>query len=118
MPSSGFSATVKSSLFADDTAVYSSELNPEVIANNLQHSADALGAWFRKWRIEVNPDKSQAVLFPRSRRKPLVSPSPISMLGAQVPWASHAKYLGAILDSTLSFQETLISRSPQNHPVE
>ncbi|GBP16234.1 hypothetical protein EVAR_93604_1 [Eumeta japonica] len=29
----------------------------------LQRAIDELGQWFRKWRIEVNPDKSAAIQF-------------------------------------------------------
>ncbi|GBP39834.1 hypothetical protein EVAR_29064_1 [Eumeta japonica] len=30
---------------------------------SLQRAIDELGQWFRKWRIEVNPDKSAAIQF-------------------------------------------------------
>lgn len=96
---------VQLSLFADDTAIYCSGKNPAQIATNLQNSAAALGDWFRRWRIEVNPDKSQAVLFikPRSHRPSL--PPPITMFGKPIPWEERAKYLGVILDHRLSFRE-------------
>lgn len=93
-------------LFADDTALYYTGQSPTAIAQNLQTSANALGDWFRKWRIEVNPDKSQAVLFtkPRKRNRP-ADPSPITMYGKPIPWKKQAKYLGVTLDSHLSFQD-------------
>ncbi|GBP15404.1 Probable RNA-directed DNA polymerase from transposon BS [Eumeta japonica] len=33
----------------------------------LQRAIDELGQWFRKWRIEVNPDKSAAIQFKYAR---------------------------------------------------
>ena len=91
-------------LFADDTAIYYTGRSPDSIARTLQSSATALGAWFRKWRIEVNPDKSQAVLFSKPRSSP-PPPSPITMYGKPIPWEKRAKYLGVILDSHLNFGE-------------
>ena len=92
-------------LFADDTALYYTGRSSTAIAQTLQTSANVLGAWFRKWRIEVNPDKSQAVLFTKPRKRDLPSLSPISMYGKPIPWAKQAKYLGVTLDSHLSFRE-------------
>jgi hypothetical protein len=91
-------------LFADDTAMYYTGRSPTAVAQTLQTAATVLGVWFRKWRIEVNPDKSQAVLFSSPLKKfdpPL--PSPINMYSKPIPWAKKAKYLGVTLDSHLSF---------------
>ncbi|GBP97202.1 Probable RNA-directed DNA polymerase from transposon BS [Eumeta japonica] len=44
--------------------------------SSLQRAIDELGQWFRKWRIEVNPDKSAAIQFkyaPYSTRPPLTA---------------------------------------------
>ena len=99
------SKTVKLALFADDTAIYYSGTNTANIARNLQTQANALGKWFRKWRIEVNPDKSQAVLFSKSKRVSPALPKPITMFGMPIPWEKQAKYLGVILDHQLTFGE-------------
>lgn len=97
-------------LFADDTAIYYSGHSIARIADILQSSANALGVWFRKWRIEVNPEKSQAVLFHRGRNwgdRYAVSNYPITMFGQPIPWVSSAKYLGVILDRRLTFRPHL-----------
>ncbi|CAB3230818.1 unnamed protein product [Arctia plantaginis] len=74
---------VQTALFADDTAIYCSGIDPSSVARKLQTAANALGAWFRKWRIEVNPEKSQAVLFHRRqfRLYPLEKAPQIRMFG-------------------------------------
>lgn len=93
----------KLALFADDTALYRTGRSPSAITRDLQSAADALGAWFRKWRIEVNPDKSAAIVFSRHGTKhPLFRP--IRMLGSQIPWELTTKYLGVTLDKNLTFR--------------
>ncbi|CAB3260936.1 unnamed protein product [Arctia plantaginis] len=96
---------VQTALFADDTAIYCSGIDPSSVARKLQTAANALGAWFRKWRIEVNPEKSQAVLFHRRQLRlyPLEKTPQIRMFGTPIPWARQAKYLGIILDDRLTF---------------
>lgn len=86
-------------LFADDTALYCSTRSHRLLTKFLQRAANSLGDWFRKWRIEVNPEKSTAVYFTRGRKKP---PPPITLFGKPIPWAKQAKYLGYILDSGLT----------------
>lgn len=100
---------VELALFADDTALYTSERAKSNISDRLQRAANALGEWFRRWRIEVNPEKSAAVFFSRDPRG-LTRPdsqhrtvSPISLFGRPIPWVEKAKYLGVILDSRMTF---------------
>lgn len=90
---------VEIALFADDTALYTSDRNSNRVCIRLQAALDALGAWFRKWRIEVNPTKSAAVYFSRGNK----SPRPVTLFGEPIPWVQSARYLGVILDSRLSF---------------
>lgn len=91
-------------LFADDTAIYTSERRPRVIASRLQSALDELGRWFRKWRIEVNPEKSTAVYFHRRCASPPASAN-ISLFGRPIPWSPTVKYLGVTLDSSLRFTQ-------------
>ncbi|XP_045533955.1 uncharacterized protein LOC106720251 [Papilio machaon] len=91
---------VELALFADDTCVYTSGRSPDAICRRLQTAANTLGAWFRKWRIEINPSKSAALYF--SRQKGTALPS-IKLLDSPIPWEDQVKYLGVILDSKLNF---------------
>ncbi|CAK1587705.1 unnamed protein product [Parnassius mnemosyne] len=99
IPSKG----VQLSLFADDTALYCKGTSLPFIRNKIQKSVDDLGAWFKKWRIDVNPEKSSAVHFDYKRRR-LKNTPPIRMLGTPVPWHTTAKYLGVTLDTSLTFR--------------
>ncbi|GBP43817.1 Probable RNA-directed DNA polymerase from transposon BS [Eumeta japonica] len=59
------SSGVQLALFADDTALFygSRNRNTRFTLLPLQRAIDKLGQWFRKSRIEVNPDKSAAIQF-------------------------------------------------------
>ncbi|KPJ02068.1 RNA-directed DNA polymerase from mobile element jockey, partial [Papilio xuthus] len=91
---------VELALFADDTCIYTSGRKPDAICRRLQTAANTLGAWFRKWRIEINPTKSAAVYF--SRLKVTRLPS-VTLMDSPIPWEDNVKYLGVILDSKLNF---------------
>jgi hypothetical protein len=66
----------------------------------LQGAIDALETWFRRWLIDVNPEKSSALLTTRRRLEPH---GHVRMFGQVIPWKDQAKYLGVILDKKLSF---------------
>lgn len=93
---------VELALFADDTALYTKSRNPQVALTRIQTSITELGNWFRKWRIEVNPEKSSAVYFSHRKRIPHGT-RPLRMLGTTVPYQRTVKYLGVTLDSWLTF---------------
>ncbi|GBP83099.1 Probable RNA-directed DNA polymerase from transposon X-element [Eumeta japonica] len=58
------SSGVQLALFADDTALFTEVgIGAPIHPPPLQRAIDELGQWFRKWRIEVNPDKSAAIQF-------------------------------------------------------
>lgn len=96
---------VSLALYADDTAIYLRDrFKGKVQHGHLQSATNALGEWFRKWRMEVNPEKSTAVYFSRALRRPNTAPQPnITLFGKPIPWSDHVKYLGVTFDSRLSF---------------
>lgn len=91
---------VELALFADDTALYASNSNSSRVCIRLQAALNALGVWFRKWRIEVNPTKSAAVYFSRG----FPQPKTLTLFNKPIPWVKSARYLGVILDSRLTFK--------------
>lgn len=107
LPSNG---KVQLALFADDTALYLRGRNIMTIRDKLQVSIDRLGEWFKKWRIEVNPTKSSAILFHYYNRFDY-RPSEIPNLyfhsqdtKSIIPWKNDVKYLGVTLDRRLNFK--------------
>ncbi|GBP28380.1 Probable RNA-directed DNA polymerase from transposon X-element [Eumeta japonica] len=82
---------------------------PDSPSSPLQRAIDELGQWFRKWRIEVNPDKSAAIQFKygkiRSRLIVDKNTPNLKMLDANIPWQRNYKYLGVTLDKNLHFRD-------------
>lgn len=85
----------------------------------MQVSIDALGIWFRRWRIKVNPSKSSVICFDMKRRRRIVprgTPA-LKMLGTPIPWQRICKHLGVTLDKTLTFRThiTRIAKPVRNY---
>ncbi|GBP40971.1 Probable RNA-directed DNA polymerase from transposon BS [Eumeta japonica] len=105
------SSGVQLALFADDTALFYGSRNRSTRFTllPLQRAIDELGQWFRKWRIEVNPDKSASIQFKygkiRSRLIVDKNTPNLKMLDANIPWQRNYKYLGITLDKNLHFQD-------------
>ncbi|GBP59315.1 Probable RNA-directed DNA polymerase from transposon X-element [Eumeta japonica] len=105
------SSGVQLALFADDTALFYGSRNRSTRFTllPLQRAIDELGQWFRKWRIEVNPDKSAAIQFKygkiRSRLIVDKNTPNLKMLDANIPWQRNYKYLGVTLDKNLHFRD-------------
>lgn len=92
-------------LFADDTALYTTHCKYAIIRKYLQEAITDLGRWFNLWRIEVNPEKSTAIVFhPTDRATTDSRLAPIQMFGRPIPWADEVKYLGVTLDRRLTFR--------------
>ncbi|GBP47005.1 Probable RNA-directed DNA polymerase from transposon BS [Eumeta japonica] len=97
--------------FADDTALFYGSRNRSTRFTlfPLQRAIDELGQWSRKWRIEVNPDKSAAIQFKygkiRSRLIVDKNTPNLKMLDANIPWQRNYKYLGVTLDKNLHFRD-------------
>ncbi|GBP49766.1 Probable RNA-directed DNA polymerase from transposon BS [Eumeta japonica] len=99
---------VQLALFANDTALFFSRTRRSIF-RHLLRAIDELSQWFRKWRIEVNPDKSAAIQFKYSKnRSKLVvdwnTPN-LKIMNARIPWQRSYKYLGVTLDKNLHFRE-------------
>ncbi|GBP25667.1 Probable RNA-directed DNA polymerase from transposon BS [Eumeta japonica] len=104
-PTSG----VQLALFADDTALFFRSRTRRSIFHHLPKAIDELGQWFRKWQIEVNPDKSAAIQFKYSKNRSKlvvdwITPN-LKMLNVRIPWQRSYKYLGVTLDKNLHFRE-------------
>jgi hypothetical protein len=70
-----------------------------MVTAHLQNAINALETWFRRWLIDVNPEKSSALLITRRRLEPH---GHVRMFGQVIPWKDQAKYLGVVLDKKLS----------------
>ncbi|GFU15175.1 RNA-directed DNA polymerase from mobile element jockey [Trichonephila clavipes] len=93
-------------LYADDTAILTQSTNRNCITHFLHKHLAELEDWYKKWKISINPEKTEAVFFSlgNSTRKP----PPIHVQNHPVPWSRSVNYLGVTLDEHLSFKEHII----------
>ena len=85
---------------ADDTAIYTSDEDINRTTETIQRHVNRLTTWFTKWRIKVNTDKTQAIIF--TRRRPRDIPQ-LTFDYRQLEHTEKTKYLGVILDIKLTF---------------
>ncbi|KAH0811919.1 hypothetical protein GEV33_010872 [Tenebrio molitor] len=90
----------KIALYADDTAILVRSWSPEIISRDFQGAVENLESWFRTWRIDVNPEKSSAILFTKRHFRPV---GEVAMFNRVIPWTTVVKYLGVKFDNHLTF---------------
>jgi len=85
-------------VYADDTAIYSSSWSIALLIRRLQIYVDDILQYFADWRMTINSEKTEAIIFTRRRYLP---PPSVNIRNYSVPWSNKVKYLGVILDSGL-----------------
>ena len=68
---------------------------------HLQHAINFVVTWTKKWRINLNADKSIHVNFTNKR----ITDQPISLFDVCIPYTNTAKCLGITLDVKLRWKE-------------
>jgi hypothetical protein len=87
--------------FADDTAIMSSDHDPNMASQKLQQHLNALQNWMKQWKITVNPAKSTHITFTTRRT---ICPQ-VSINDFPIPITQELlKYLGLHLDKKLTWQ--------------
>ncbi|GFW20078.1 RNA-directed DNA polymerase from mobile element jockey [Trichonephila clavipes] len=96
-------STVSTCLFADDSAVLSQGVQLKYTIKNIQHFLDKLETWLTHWRIAINVDKSQAIIF---RKWGVIDPPiQLTLFDDYIQWVPVVKYLGLHIDSRLTFKK-------------
>ncbi|GFV15082.1 probable RNA-directed DNA polymerase from transposon X-element [Trichonephila clavipes] len=90
-------------LYADDTAILTQSANKNCITHFLHRHLAELEDWYKKWKISINPEKTEAVFFSAGRGTH--KPPPIYVQNHPVPWSNSVNYLGVTLDQHLSFKD-------------
>lgn len=89
--------------YADDTCIFFSHEFGQNIVTKLQCALDNLTAYFTKWKIKINEDKTQAVFFTRKRKACFYPIDQLEINGTNIQWSEYIKYLGVHLDRKLIF---------------
>jgi hypothetical protein len=58
---------VQLSMYADDTALFVQSWRLDTITNRLNRAILSLHKYFTRWKIKMNPTKSQAIIFTKRR---------------------------------------------------
>ncbi|GBN98671.1 putative RNA-directed DNA polymerase from transposon X-element [Araneus ventricosus] len=88
-------------IYADDTAILTKNKNLKYITSALNSHLKELNSWFTKWKIAVNPSKTELVLFSKRRK---LNKGKIFLQNTEIPWSQETKYLGVILDANLNWK--------------
>lgn len=88
--------------FADDTALISHNNTLQKTVDELQQLVDKTMVWFNIWRLKINPDKSQYVIF--NHKITMNSPN-LTMGNNVVIPQDCARYLGVNIDHKLTFKQ-------------
>lgn len=87
--------------FADDTAIISHHKSISKAVQSLQVALNRVIVWLDRWKLKVNPEKSQFIIFHHKISE--ASPK-LDILNHQIPPQSHIKYLGIHFDNKLNFK--------------
>lgn len=91
-------------MFADDTAIFTSSTDPEIIQDNLNSSLDLILQYYKKWKIKINVSKTQAIYFTKRRARRFLPNMDLIVDNNSIPWSNEVKYLGIVLDKKLTFK--------------
>jgi hypothetical protein len=91
---------IQLALFADDTALYTQSWRIDTITRRLTDAVTRFHSYFPRWRLKVNPSKTDAIIFTKRRPHPNKH---IVMEKVEVPWSQKVKYLGLHMTSTLNY---------------
>lgn len=91
----------KSYIFADDTAITASSRSPRIIVSRLTRYISLIEQWLSDWQIKVNPDKTVAIFFTKSKSRHPVTK--VKVAGQIINWAENIKYLGLTFNRTLNW---------------
>ena len=91
-------------IFADDTLITGQSRQPILATRQVQKNLNQIEKWLEKWRLTINIDKCQAVLYTKRHSLYRRLPPELKLNGQPINWNTEAKYLGVILDQKLLFK--------------
>ncbi|GFW57863.1 RNA-directed DNA polymerase from mobile element jockey [Trichonephila clavipes] len=95
--------TVSTCLFADDSFMLTQGTQLKYTLKNMQNILDRLQDWLTQWRIAINVDKSQAIIF---RKWGVIDPPfQLILFDDNIQWVSVVRYLGLHMDSRLTYKK-------------
>lgn len=78
-------------LFADDTAIYTSDELFAPILTKLNIYMSSLLSFFQNWKLKINESKCQAIYFTRCRAPNKIPQAPFIINNNNLPWENEVK---------------------------
>ena len=94
-------------LYADDTVLYTSSPDTVVLVNDLQQGLDSLSKWCNSNKLTVNPKKTKMMTFGTRSSVKKTKGCKLYLDNTRIQAVATFKYLGFVLDSTLSFKNQI-----------
>ena len=91
------------SLYADDTALFTSSKDSNTIITKLQADMDRLKTWCHNNRLTVNAEKTKILIFGNKKQRKKIGDIKIAFDGELIEEVNHYTYLGVKLDQTLNY---------------
>ena len=104
MPNPTHHQTNKSQ-FANDAGQWAVSKNIDLAAEYFR-DLDKLARWCAKWRIKLNPEKTEVIIFSKSRTAIRAKPA-LCLYGDLLSYYPHIKFLGITFDNRMTFTKHL-----------
>ena len=91
-------------MFADDTNLFSSQINNKDLFNNMNLELNKTAIWFKANKLSLNKRKTKCTFFHKFRQKdnfPLKLPM-LAINGKVIQRTTSIKFLGILLEEHLS----------------
>ena len=89
-------------LFADDTTIYHSGKNLNLLLCSLEHDLDSVNDWFKANKLTLNLNKTVCIHFNKTINS---IPVDIKIGNQMLPMVDHTKFLGIWIDRKLCWSE-------------
>lgn len=89
-------------LYADDTVIFASGQNPDVINHKLNSDLQSLDKWLQENHLTINVRKTECMYYYSAQRQLLLN-NPLVIADQKLSVVSTYKYLGVTLDTHLTY---------------
>lgn len=91
--------------YADDSAIITNGKVSNAIVKRMKKALVSAQNYFLKWKIKINHNKTQAILFPFNKSPKRTPTQTLFVENINIPLQDSVKYLGIIYDKKLNFKK-------------
>ena len=90
------------SLFADDLALWTQSSDIDEAESSMQKALDVLENWSKKWKLEINVEKTEVTYFSNDNQEAKHQPY-LELFGEVLNYNPYPRFLGVTFDRQLTF---------------